>query len=202
VGVVGVMSMVGMSPAAYNGVLAVCGVVAAVAVWPLSPASLDKERPAWLFVRFGARLGLIAWALGLWWYIQPTADKWEATAMQLAGVIGGMFFLAVLASIARELELFHTARRLTSAAVLVIPVGVYTFVMPFPEDQVVITTGAFGMVAVVFLIFSILPWFWLLLQVARSVLELASESRWAAVAHADLADREARLRQRVNRPEA
>jgi hypothetical protein len=201
VGMIGIISMVGISSNTYNLVLAICVSVAAIAIWPLSPNSLDRERPAWLFVRFGGRVGLACWALGLWWYTQSAGENWGAMAMQLIGLVGGMLYLAVLASVARELELLHAARKLTTSAVLLIPIGLYTFVMPFPEGKVVIDQGAFGFVAVVFVLISIVPWYWLLLRVARSVLELASEARWTERAHQDYSQRAAGWQDRMKQHE-
>ena len=193
--------MVGISSNTYNLVLAICATVAAIAIWPLSPHSLDRERPAWFFVRFGGRVGLACWALGLWWFTLSTEEGRAVMAMQLIGLVGGMLFLAVLASVARELELLHVARKLTTSAVLLIPIGLYTFVMPFPESRVNIDQGAFGFVAVVFVLFSILPWYWLLLRVARSVLELASEARWTERAHQDYSKRAAGWQDRMKQHE-
>jgi len=198
---IGIMSMVGISSNTYNSVLAICAAVAAIAIWPLSPNTLDRERPAWFFVRFGGRAGLACWAFGLWWYTQPTDDKWEATVMQLIGLVGGMLFLAILASIARELELLHAARKLTTSSVLLIPIGLYTFVMPFPQNEATIDQGPFGFVAVVFVLLSIVPWYWLLLRVARAVLELASEARWTQRAHQDYSQREAGWHDRMKQYE-
>ncbi|MDP7029271.1 MAG: hypothetical protein QF733_03520 [Phycisphaerales bacterium] len=199
VGGTGVVSMVGLPNSTYFAVLAMWAGVASIAVWFCSPRSLDIERPLWILVRWGARLGLACWAVGLWEARQPTIGMGPAIWMQAGGAVGGVLLLAVLASVARELELLHSARKLTTSAVLFLPIMLFTWIMPFPEDAVTISEGPAGLVQSVFLLIAVVPWFWLLLRVARAVLDMTAECRWAGVAHRDQASRDDAWKQRMQR---
>ncbi len=197
----GVVSMIGLPNSQYYAALSLWAVIAAAAVWLCSPRSLDIERPAWLLVRWGARLGLVCWAIGLWWAATSTSATWGPVWMQAGGLIGGVLLLAVLASTARELELLHTARKLTTSAVLLPPIMVFTWVMPFPEDAVTIAEGPVGFIHVVVLLVAVGPWFWLLARVARSLLDMSAACRWTAVARRDQARRDHAWKQRMTRDE-
>jgi len=201
VGGTGIVSMIGLPNQHYYEALTLWAAIAAAATWFCSPRTLDMERPAWFLVRWGARAGLICWAVGLWLATQPTPDDWTATWMQAGGVVGGVLLLAVLASVARELELLHSARKLTTSAVLLPPIMLFTWVMPFPEDAVTIGDGPVGLIHSVFLLVSIGPWFWLLARVARAVLDLTAACRWTGVAHRDRAGRDDAWKRRMQRDE-
>ncbi len=201
VGVIGIISMIELPRAQYCKALAITAAAVAIAAWALTPAGLDRERPAWIMVRWGARIGLLLWPLGLWSAADPAANQWESVVLQFVGIVGAMLFLATLASIAREVELLYTSRRLTTLAFLAIPVGIFTWIMPFPESRLVIPDGPIGMIGMVFLIVSILPWYWFLVQVGRSAQDLLSESGWAARARLDRVRRDAAFRARMDREE-
>jgi hypothetical protein len=198
VAVIGIVSMTGLPGERYYNALAIASGAAAIASWLLTPAALDRERPAWAAVRWGARIGLAIWPFGLWSAADPAVSRWETLALQSIGLIGGMLFLAALASIAREVELLYTSRRLTTLAFLTIPIGAFTWIMPFPESRLLIPDGPVGMIGVIFLLIAILPWYWLLLQVIRSAWELLSESRWSVRARRDRAKRDAAFQARVS----
>jgi hypothetical protein len=80
---------------------------------------------------------------------------------------------------------------------MLFPIGVFTWFAPFPEAAIVITDGAFGLVAVVFVLISIAPWYWLLLRTLRSVWGLLSFSGWAGRAHNDEIERDRAMRGRM-----
>lgn len=189
---IGLVSMIGLDGVRYHAALAIVAGVVAVVAWPLTPGGLDRERPAWLVIRFIARAGPVVWAVGLWWYTSPIPPGETALLLEFLGISGTTLLLASMASIARELELLHTSRRLTTSAVLAVPIGVFTWVVPFPENRLLIPEGAFGLVATIFTVLAVLPWLWLLLQILRSTLDLLSESRWTRRARADARARNAR----------
>jgi len=202
IGAIGIVSMVGLARGPYYHSLAIAAAAVAVVSWVLTPASLDRERPAWLIVRWGARTGLALWVPALWSAADPAANRWELLVLEAIGLVGAMLFLAVLASIAREVELLHTARRLTTLAVVSIPIGAFTWIMPFPESRFVLPDGAAGMIGTVFVLFSVAPWYWLLIQTARSAGDLATESQWSARARRDRVKRDAAFRTRVDRSDS
>ena len=203
---VDIASMMGMASKNYLRALMAVGAVIAAASWFVTPRSLDIEQPVFFVVRWGARVTLPCWVLGLWIELeQGTYSSWTSQTfytvalLELVGIFGVALLLASLASIANELEIKHTARRLTTTIWLIGPVGVLTWLMPFPEKAVNIDPGPFGMVASIFILIVVGPWFWLLLRTIRSVLELLSLGRWISRAHHDVEERDRALRERVQR---
>jgi hypothetical protein len=175
----------------------VVGAVVAAASWIVTPRSLDVEHPVFFIVRWGARLTLPCWVFGLWLELRAGQPTWESFILEFAGAFGAAMLLASLASIANELEIKHTARRLTTTIWLIGPVGLLTWIMPFPENAVAIDKGPFGMVASIFILIAVGPWFWLVLRTARSLVELFSMGRWIERAHHDAEERDRALRERM-----
>lgn len=194
---IGMVSMSGLASEDYVRALMAVGVAVSAASWLVTPRSLDVEHPIFLVVRWGARLALPCWVLGLWLELKDGQFTWTSSMLELAGAFGAALLLASLASIANELEIKYTARRLTTSIWLIGPVGLLTWVMPFPESAVQIESGPFGMVATIFILIAVGPWFWLVLRTARSVLELFSMGRWIRKAHHDAEARDRALRDRM-----
>ena len=196
---IGVVSMVGLASEDYVRALMWVGAVVAAASWLVTPRSLDVEHPEFFVVRWGARLALPCWILGLWFELEAGRPSWVSFLLEFAGAFGAALLLASLASIANELEIKHTARRLTTTIWLIGPVGVLTWVMPFPESAAKVGSEPFGMVASIFILITVGPWFWLVLRTVRSVLELFSMGRWIGRAHHDAEERDRALRARMHR---
>jgi hypothetical protein len=194
---IGVVSMFGLASKDYVRLLMVVGAVVAAASWIVTPRSLDIEHPTFFIVRWGARLLLPCWVFGLWLELRAGQPTWESFALEFAGAFGAALLLASLASIANELEIKHTSRRLTTTIWLIGPVGLLTWIMPFPENRVAIDTGPFGMVASIFILIAVGPWFWLVLRTIRSLVELFSLGRWIEKAHHDAEERDRALRERM-----
>jgi hypothetical protein len=198
--VVAVISMGGLPSERYLTALITVAWGAAAAAWLVSPATLDVEHPIFFVVRWGARVGLACWPLGLWIERIEGVPSWGSVGMEFAGLCGAGLLLANLASIANELEIKHTARRLTTTIWLLGPVGLWTWLMPFPESVVKVDSeSAFGMVAALFVLLCIGPWFWVVLRTARSVMELLSMGTWSGQAHHDAVRRDRAFRARVHR---
>ena len=199
---VGLMSMLGMPNEQYFSYLAWMGTVAAIVAWPLTPRSLDIERPMYKVVRWGARIGLGLWAIGLWDLADNPAVRWDPVPFEAAGIVGAALLVSVGASIAREYELHASARRFTTSAFLTVPIGVYTWIMPFPEDRVVIPEGPAGFIAVFYVLITIGPWWWLLIRTARSLKDLLSETTWTIRARRDARTRDRALAARIQEPDS
>jgi len=197
----GMVSMSGLTNEQYFTVLAWTATAAAIAAWPITPRGLDIERPAFMLVRWGARLGLAMWAVGLWDLAGDPTTRWGPLGLESAGIVGAALLLACGASIAREFELQHTSRRLTTSAVLAVPIGVFTWIMPFPGDRLNIPAGPEGLIAVVFTLFCVCPWWWLLLRTARSIKDLYRETSWTIRAARDAKARDRELAARIREPE-
>jgi hypothetical protein len=202
---VDIASMMGLASKDYLRALMAVGAVIAAASWLVTPRSLDVEHPVFFVVRWGARITIPCWVLGLWIELEQGTYSWTSQTfytialLELVGIFGVALLLASLASIANELEIKHTARRLTTTIWLIGPVGVLTWLMPFPENAVHIDLGPIGLVASIYILIVVGPWFWLLLRTIRSVLELLSLGRWISRAHHDVEERDRALRERVQR---
>lgn len=191
--VLGMVSMNGLRGTIYVNVqLAVC-LVWAVAAWPLTPAGLDIERPWFLIVRWFARSGPLIWAAGLYMASNPVSsilEPWIAQLLELIWAGGTTSLLAMLASLAREFDCMHTSRRLTTIAVVALPIGLYTWIMPFPESKVVLGAGAAGFAGAVWVLITVVPWFVILVQIMRSGIDLLQECRWSMRALQDEIERD------------
>lgn len=195
--IAGIVSMNGASIDSYLKSLIVAGIAAAVASWFVTPATLDVEYPVFVVVRWGARVCLMFWPLGVLVELNRGAVSWGSVGLQCVGLFGAALLLITLASLANELELKHVSRRLTTTVWMLFPIGGFTWFAPFPEAAIVIADGAFGLVAVVFVLISIAPWYWLLLRTLRSVWGLLSLSGWAGRAHNDEIERDRAMRGRM-----
>lgn len=195
--IAGIVSMNDASIDSYLKSLIMAGIAAAVASWFVTPATLDVEYPVFVVVRWGARVCLMFWPLGVLVELNRGAVSWGSVGLQCVGLFGAALLLITLASLANELELKHVSRRLTTTVWMLFPIGGFTWFAPFPEAAIVIADGAFGLVAVIFVLISIAPWYWLLLRTLRSVWGLLSLSGWAGRAHNDEIERDRAMRGRM-----
>ncbi|MBT4768524.1 MAG: hypothetical protein HOO04_09210 [Phycisphaerae bacterium] len=195
--IAGIVSMNGASIDSYLKSLIVAGIAAAVASWLVTPATLDVEYPVFVVVRWGARVCLMFWPIGVLVELYRGTVSWGSAGLQCVGLFGASLLLITLASLANELEMKHVSRRLTTSVWVLFPIGVYTWLAPFPEAAIAIADGAFGLVAVIFVLISIAPWYWLLLRTLRSVWGLLSLSGWAGQAHNNEVKRDRARRARI-----
>lgn len=195
--IAGGLSMYGVSTDSYLKLLIVAGIAAVAGAWLVTPSTLDVEHSAFAGIRWGARACLIGWPLGVLVELNHGAVSWTSAALQCIGLLGGALLLVTLACLANEFEIKHVARRLTTTVWFLIPIGVLTWFVPFPEDAIVIPESAFGFVAVVFVLISVGPWYWLLLRTMRSVWGLLSMSGWAGRAHNNAVEQDRAMRARM-----
>lgn len=194
----GVLSMWGVPTDSYLRALIVAGVAASVAAWFVTPSTLDVEHPVFAGVRWGARVCLLGWPFGVFVEFTDGGVSWWSIGLQCVGLLGAGLLLMSLVCLANEFEMKHLARRLTTTVWLLFPIGLLTWILPFPEDTIVMPEGSFGLVATIFILIAVGPWYWMLLRTMRSVWGLLLMSSWAGRAHNDEIEQDRAMRARMN----
>lgn len=164
-----------------------------VAVWLITPASLDS---AWAWMR---RPRLVARALAVLWlvgygcllarYDQNLASAIEAWLLlgdrggRLLGGLGALVVAFIMSWIAEEAELERAARRLNSSVwMLWIPT---LLAQAFPAG-----IAWFGLVVLGWILFF---WCWLMMQLALGLFALSRHGHWATIHRIQAAGRSARI---------
>lgn len=184
--ITGLASLGGIDRVVYLQILEVIAVGVAASAWITLPRTLDIGRPWWAIWRWGARLALVCWPLGL----AAQLRLWDWTLMQsqlleLIGLVGMAVYSAMLASVAAELDLRDTSRRLTTATWFVIPIGVFAHFGPYPGQVMSLGNTVIDGLIGSFILMTILPWIWLVIRLLRASWEIMRYGQWAVRATAD-----------------
>lgn len=185
--------ILGKRPDVYHFIMILCSIIWVVAVWMITPKTLDVQWPRLRPLRWGVRITQIFWPLALTVHaialtanLSQTQEDWLLLFQLWGRLLAGMGVIGLawqMHMIADRAQCSKAASRMLIAA----------WVMPFFAILLMLFPSTMAWITLTLLMFVLFFWTWTMVLFAMGLWELSSHAGWSLKRTHDQVDRERRI---------